>query len=173
MKKRLILDEKLFLEENELRERARRHRRKQKGLGYFVKLNGGDVEKGIECFNHAMGADTSSSEGAGEAADAGAAMGEGYSDDQRKQQLFKEIQEYKPDADFENYKNFTLNQLLAVKQRYANKAARNKKKAKITFFEPKLGKIYQDPETGYYRIENMKGDFPSYEDAEEYIKDNE
>lgn len=62
-----------LVEKNELENRAARHRKKQKGMSPFSYLNpdAGDVEKGIECFNHAVGA--------GEAANAGVAMGEGYS----------------------------------------------------------------------------------------------
>lgn len=75
-----------LVEGNELENRAARHRKKQKGMSPFSYLNpdAGDVEKGIKCFNRAIGVDAPSSRGAGEATDAGAAMGEGYFNDQGK-----------------------------------------------------------------------------------------
>ena len=61
-----------LVEGNELEDRAVRHRKKQKGMSPFSYLNpdAGDVEKGIECFNHAAGTDGVTS--------ASTAMGEGY-----------------------------------------------------------------------------------------------
>lgn len=84
-----------LVEGNELENRAARHRKKQKGMSPFSYLNpdAGDVEKGIECFNHAVGA--------GEATNVGAAMGEGYFDDQGRA--------YKSEAISED-EGFTFNQ---------------------------------------------------------------
>ena len=65
----------ILIEDNELQKRARYHAKKQKGKGYFVKLNAGNPEYNVAAFNHAMGSDggdvcCSGSEGA--------AMGEDF-----------------------------------------------------------------------------------------------
>lgn len=57
---KMNLDEGLFREsKNPLKDAAKKHRRKQKGLSPFSYLNpnAGDVEKNIAFFNHAMGSD--------------------------------------------------------------------------------------------------------------------
>ena len=41
-------------ESNELEKRARRHKKKSKGMGWHMSMNAGDVEKGIEVFNNAQ-----------------------------------------------------------------------------------------------------------------------
>ena len=56
-------------ESNELEQRAKKHKKKSKGMGWHMAVNAGDVEKGIEVFNN------STSIGNGE----GTAMGESTS----------------------------------------------------------------------------------------------
>lgn len=58
-------------ESNELEQRAKKHKKKSKGMGWHMSMNAGDVEKGIEVFNNStsLGSGTS---GAGE----GTSMGE-------------------------------------------------------------------------------------------------
>lgn len=61
-------------ESNELTDRAKRHKKKSKGMGWHMAVNAGDVEKGMEVFNRAASPSTasSSSSSSGEAT----AMGE-------------------------------------------------------------------------------------------------
>ena len=60
-------------ESNELEQRAKKHKKKSKGMGWHMAVNAGDVEKGIEVFNNStsLGSDTSGGEGTamGEALD--------------------------------------------------------------------------------------------------------
>jgi hypothetical protein len=58
-------------ESNELEQRAKKHKKKSKGMGWHMAVNAGDVEKGMEVFNRAASANTASSS-SGE----GTAMGE-------------------------------------------------------------------------------------------------
>lgn len=64
---------KALTESNELADRAKRHKKKSKGMGWHMAVNAGDVEKGIEVFNNStsLGSDTSGGEGTamGEALD--------------------------------------------------------------------------------------------------------
>lgn len=52
-------DNKLLDESNELEQRAKKHKKKSKGLGWYpganFNSNAGDVEKGIEIFNNSTG----------------------------------------------------------------------------------------------------------------------
>lgn len=52
-------------ESNELEQRAKKHKKKSKGMGWHMAFNAGDVEKGIEVFNSStsLGASTSGGEG--------------------------------------------------------------------------------------------------------------
>ena len=59
-------------ESNELEQRAKKHRKKSKGMGWHMSMNAGDVEKGIEVFNNSTSLGTSSGEGT--------AMGEAFGD---------------------------------------------------------------------------------------------
>ena len=59
--------EKPMGESNELEQRAKKHRKKSKGMGWHMAVNAGDVEKGIEVFNRAASADMGSSSGDGTA----------------------------------------------------------------------------------------------------------
>lgn len=58
------------MKENELEQRAKKHKKKSKGMGWHMSMNAGDVEKGIEVFNNST-ATTSTGEGTsmGEAID--------------------------------------------------------------------------------------------------------
>jgi hypothetical protein len=58
-------------ESNELEQRAKKHKKKSKGMGWHMSMNAGDVEKGIEVFNNSTSLGSGSS-GAGE----GTPMGE-------------------------------------------------------------------------------------------------
>lgn len=51
---------------NQLKDMAERARKKQKGLGAFVKLNAGDVEKGVQMFNRATDVGEAPTSGIGE-----------------------------------------------------------------------------------------------------------
>lgn len=51
---------------NELEKRAKFHRKKQKGMSPFVKLNAGDPEINAQAFNHSMGSDVSADACCGE-----------------------------------------------------------------------------------------------------------
>ena len=51
---------------NELEKRAKFHRKKQKGISPFVKLNAGDPEINAQAFNHSMGSDVGADVGCGE-----------------------------------------------------------------------------------------------------------
>lgn len=42
-------------ESNELEQRAKKHKKKSKGMGWHMSVNAGDVEKGIEVFNNSTG----------------------------------------------------------------------------------------------------------------------
>lgn len=42
-------------ESNELEQRAKKHKKKSKGMGWHMAVNAGDVEKGIEVFNNSTG----------------------------------------------------------------------------------------------------------------------
>ena len=48
---------------NELKQRAKKHKKKSKGMGWHMAVNAGDVEKGIEVFNNSTSLGTSSGEG--------------------------------------------------------------------------------------------------------------
>ena len=61
-------------ESNELEQRAKKHRKKSKGMGWHMSMNAGDVEKGIEVFNN------STSLGSGTSGGEGTAMGEAFGD---------------------------------------------------------------------------------------------
>ena len=50
-------------ESNELEQRAKKHKKKSKGMGWHMSMNAGDVEKGIEIFNNSTSLGTSSGEG--------------------------------------------------------------------------------------------------------------
>ena len=50
-------------ESNELEQRAKKHKKKSKGMGWHMSMNAGDVEKGIEVFNNSTSLGTSSGEG--------------------------------------------------------------------------------------------------------------
>ena len=41
--------------DNELEQRAKKHKKKSKGMGWHMAVNAGDVEKGIEVFNNSTG----------------------------------------------------------------------------------------------------------------------
>ena len=58
-------------ESNELEQRAKKHKKKSKGMGWHMAVNAGDVEKGIEVFNNSTSLGTSGGEGTamGEAID--------------------------------------------------------------------------------------------------------
>jgi hypothetical protein len=59
-------DNKLLDEStNELEQRAKKHKKKSKGMGWHMSMNAGDVEKGIEVFNNStsLGSSTSGGEG--------------------------------------------------------------------------------------------------------------
>lgn len=45
---------KALTESNELKQRAKKHSKKQKGMSPFISLNAGNVEKGIEVFNSSV-----------------------------------------------------------------------------------------------------------------------
>lgn len=57
------------IESNELADRAKKHKKKSKGMGWHMAVNAGDVEKGIEVFNNST---SNTISGSGEAV----AMGE-------------------------------------------------------------------------------------------------
>ena len=59
-------------ESNELEQRAKKHKKKSKGMGWHMSMNAGDVEKGIEVFNNSTSLGTSGGEGT--------AMGEAIGD---------------------------------------------------------------------------------------------
>lgn len=61
-------------ESNELEQRAKKHKKKSKGMGWHMAVNAGDVEKGIEVFNNSTSLGNSSSVGEG------TAMGESIGD---------------------------------------------------------------------------------------------
>jgi hypothetical protein len=54
-------------ESNELEQRAKKHKKKSKGMGWHMSMNAGDVEKGIEVFNNSTSLGNSSSGGEGTA----------------------------------------------------------------------------------------------------------
>jgi hypothetical protein len=70
---------------NPLFDAAKKHAKKQKGLGYFVKLNAGNVEANVDAFNHANTPNTPSTSGT--TADGGtgavAAVAESIDDDNK------------------------------------------------------------------------------------------
>lgn len=89
-----------LIEENELEQRAKKHAKKQKGLGYFVNMNAGNVEYNKWFFNHAMGSDkgqydgpdvgdvgggegSSASVGGEGAGEGGGGMGESFETEER------------------------------------------------------------------------------------------
>lgn len=65
-------------ESNELEQRAKKHKKKSKGMGWHMAVNAGDVEKGIEVFNNATSCDSCGGEST--------AMGE---DIEKKQYKYK------------------------------------------------------------------------------------
>ena len=60
-------------ESNELEKRAKKHRKKSKGMGWHMAVNAGDVEKGLEVFNN-------STSGTCTGGDCGGGMGESLSE---------------------------------------------------------------------------------------------
>ena len=63
---------KALTESNELEQRAKKHKKKSKGMGWHMSFNAGDVEKGIEVFNNSTSLGADSGEGT--------SMGEGVDD---------------------------------------------------------------------------------------------
>jgi hypothetical protein len=49
------IDDEKINESNELDQRAKKHKKKSKGMGWHMAVNAGDVEKGIEVFNNSTG----------------------------------------------------------------------------------------------------------------------
>lgn len=64
------IEDEPITESNELEQRAKKHKKKSKGMGWHMAVNAGDVEKGIEVFNN------STSLGSGTSGVEGTAMGE-------------------------------------------------------------------------------------------------
>jgi hypothetical protein len=54
-------------ESNELEQRAKKHKKKSKGMGWHMAVNAGDVEKGIEVFNNATSCNSGECSSMGEA----------------------------------------------------------------------------------------------------------
>lgn len=54
-------------ESNELEQRAKKHKKKSKGMGWHMAVNAGDVEKGIEVFNNATSCSSGECSAMGEA----------------------------------------------------------------------------------------------------------
>jgi hypothetical protein len=53
---------------NELEQRAKKHKKKSKGMGWHMAFNAGDVEKGMEVFNSAVSVNTGASNAMSESA---------------------------------------------------------------------------------------------------------
>ena len=125
---------KFIKEENELQKRARKHKNKQKGQGWFVNYNAGDVEKSVDFFNHVMGSDNSTATSSGEAGGEGVSCGacESLEEGWSRKDLIDAISARGYNYRFDKY---TDQQLFRIYQRIQNKPVKYEEEPVADEFE--------------------------------------
>ena len=157
-------------DKSEIDKIVKRHRRKQKGLSPFSYLNpdAGDVEKGIEFFNHASGTDGNSEGGES------ISMGEGYRQNEleEKQKLFQKIKSINPNANFKNYKNMSINKMLAIYNSYNKIQKKRTKKSNVQSKElPKDEDVYFNKSKGDFMIRGLDLRFETEKEAVKFARE--
>lgn len=154
-------------------QKKRRQKRIKGELSPFCYLNpsAGDVEAGNTIFNNSISTAAPVSTG-------GESMGEGIESHDTlldRQKIFNEIKQLNPNANYKNYENKSIRQMLAIRNNYRDGKKRLVDKPDIPKF--KLNKnyrpsdIYLDKHSGDFMIKGLHLGFETEEEARSYIKE--
>ena len=132
---------------------------------YNININAGDIETSTEIFNNSVNTDAC---GLGEDINS-------YDKISDKEKIFKEIIKFNPRANYHNYDNKSVRQMLAILNNYKDKKERLVDKPHIVQYGKKpnneydFSDIYLDEHSGDYMIKGLQIGFDTEEEAKDYI----
>lgn len=132
---------------------------------YNINRNAGNIEISTDMFNNSVSTDAC---GLGEDIDS-------YDKMSDRERIFNEIKKLNPRADYQNYRNKSVRQMLAILNNYRDKKKRLTDKPHIPIYNKKDDKeynfsdIYLDKHSGDYMIKGLQIGFDTEKEAEDYI----